>query len=415
MEPTVGLTGTTSTLDPLAASSDTAPYCTQVATPEGREPALQSAGRRALRLEPVTFVYIVAGLLLTAAVFAIFRSASDILTKIGIGALLALALDPLVGTVRRRLDSTRTRAVLLVMGGVIALLIALVVVMGPRAADQAESLTRDLPTTVEQFYDLPVVGGWLERNDAAENVQRTVEDLPGEISDETIGSTVNSVVGSTLAAVIVVAVALAVMLDGERLVARFRQVLPDRWEDRADQVGRVLYVATARYFGGSLAVAGLMGIFVLALCLIFKVPLAPLAAVWATLTDLIPQVGGLLGGVLLGVLALTQGPVVFVVVVALYVVYMNLENHVISPAIVGPAVDVTPPTTMLAALIGGAAAGVPGALVATPLVGAVKQLYMHVRWGQDPFRSDRPGVVDRLRRKLRRRRPKGEPPDGAEE
>jgi predicted PurR-regulated permease PerM len=47
------------------------------------------------------------------------------------------------------------------------------------------------------------------------------------------------------------------------------------------------------------------------------------------------------------------------------------------------AVNVTPPTTMLAALIGGAAAGVPGALVATPLVGAVKQLYMQLRWGKN--------------------------------
>ncbi|MDQ4134344.1 MAG: AI-2E family transporter, partial [Actinomycetota bacterium] len=337
---------------------------------------------------------------------ALFRAASDILTKIGIGALLALALDPLVGTIRRRLATSRTRAVLFVMGGVILLVIAVVVVMGPRAADQAESLTSDLPATVEEFYDLPMVGGWLERNDAAEKVQRTVEDLPGDISDQTVSGTIRSVVTGAVTAFIVVAVALAVMLDGEHLVARFRQVLPDPWEDRADQVGRVLYVATARYFGGSLAVAGLMGIFVLALCLVFKVPLAPLAAVWAMLTDLIPQIGGFLGGVLLGLLALTQGPVVFLVVVGLYVLYMNLENHVISPAIVGPAVDVTPPTTMLAALVGAAAAGVPGALVATPLVGAFKQLYMHLRWGHEPFEEGGPGALERFRRRLRRRRPK---------
>ena len=38
--------------------------------------------------------------------------------------------------------------------------------------------------------------------------------------------------------------------------------------------------------------------------------------------------------------------------------------------------NLTPPTTMLAALIGGAAAGVPGALVATPLLGAGKALYL---------------------------------------
>ena len=105
---------------------------------------------------------------------------------------------------------------------------------------------------------------------------------------------------------------------------------------------------------------------------------------------------------LLGLLALTQGAATFVVVVTLYVLYMTLENHVISPAIIGHAVDISPPTTMLAALIGGAAAGVPGALVATPLVGAVKQIYMQLRWGQQPFVSDRPRLRDRVKRLFRR-------------
>jgi predicted PurR-regulated permease PerM len=76
---------------------------------------------------------------------------------------------------------------------------------------------------------------------------------------------------------------------------------------------------------------------------------------------------------------------------------MTVENHVISPAVVGQAVDVSPPTSMLAALIGGAAGGVPGALVATPLVGATKQLYLQLRWGQQPFVSDRPPLRDRVK------------------
>jgi predicted PurR-regulated permease PerM len=230
-----------------------------------------------------------------------------------------------------------------------------------------------------------------------------VKKLPSQITDESITNTVETLIGGALSALMVVVVALAVLLDGERLIAMFRRLIPIRWLDRADDVGRVFYTAVGHYFGGSLAVAALMGVVVLTLCLSFGVPLAPLAAIWAMFTDLIPQVGGFLGGTLLGLLALTQGPVVFVVVVGLYLLYMNLENHVISPAIIGPAVDITPPTTMLAALIGGAAAGVPGALVATPLVGALKQLYMEFRWGQKPFASDAPSLVTRVRKLAHRR------------
>jgi predicted PurR-regulated permease PerM len=67
-----------------------------------------------------------------------------------------------------------------------------------------------------------------------------------------------------------------------------------------------------------------------------------------------------------------------VIALAVFLGYQQLENHVIQPTIVGRAVHLTPPTTMLAALIGGAAAGVPGALVATPLLGAAKSVWLDV-------------------------------------
>ena len=76
----------------------------------------------------------------------------------------------------------------------------------------------------------------------------------------------------------------------------------------------------------------------------------------------------------------------------------------IGPAIVGTAVNLTPPTTMLAALVGGAAAGVPGALVATPLIGAAKALYLD-RQGKLPPRKGNQvrEHLERRWRHLRRR------------
>ncbi|HEX2497774.1 MAG: AI-2E family transporter [Actinomycetes bacterium] len=370
--------------------------------PGWSDPELRPAPAPPLVLHPVSFVYIVGGLLLAAAVIGLIESATAMLWSIAMGVVLALAMDPVVSAVRRRWGWSRPSAVLLVAGSVIAFLVAVMVLMGPQAVRQAEDLGADLPKTVEEFYDLPVVGDWLANRDMSGRVEEAIKELPAKVSDESVTTLVQNVIGGALTALILFAVTVAVLLDGEQLIATARRRLPSRWVGRADEVGRVFYIAIGHYFGGSLVVAVLMGIVVLMLCLVFGVPLAPLAAIWAMITDLIPQIGGFLGGAFLGLLALTQGPVTFVVVVTLFVLYMNLENHVISPAIVGQAVDVTPPTTMLAAFIGGAAGGVPGALIATPLVGAVKQLYMQLRWGRQPFAKDRPGVVARLRALLRR-------------
>jgi putative heme transporter len=367
-----------------------------------------------LRLKPGVFVHIVGGLLVAFAGFALLRSAPKALTTIAVGSVFALALDPIVGVIRRNWGWPRSRSVLLVAGGAIVLVTTVVVGMGPQAVGQARKVTSDVPQTVREFYELPVVGGWLEDNDAATRAAEAIEDVPGKISDKSVTRTVEGMVGGALSTVLVLAVTVAVLLDGEYLVAAFRRQLPHRWVNRADEIGQVFYMAIAQYFAGSLAVAALMGVVVLALCLIFGVPLAPLAALWAMITDLIPQVGGFLGGALLGLLALTQGAFVFVVVVGLYGLYLTLENHVISPAIVGHAVDVSPPTSMLATLIGGAAAGVPGALVATPLVGATKQLYLQLRWGQQPFASERPPLRDRVKSVFRTmvRRPRPTPRGG---
>ena len=68
--------------------------------------------------------------------------------------------------------------------------------------------------------------------------------------------------------------------------------------------------------------------------------------------------------------------------IAIFVVYQNVENHVIQPLIVGRAVKLSPPATMVAALVGVSAGGVVGALIAVPVLGASKAVYIAAREGR---------------------------------
>jgi predicted PurR-regulated permease PerM len=237
---------------------------------------------------------------------------------------------------------------------------------------------------VEELYDIPLAGSWLRDVDAASQAREWAEDLPARIDTEAITNTAKGLVDGVVAGLVVVLVGLAVLVDGERLTRRLLAAIPDRIEPQAVRVGRIFYRTIGAYFSGSLLVAALSATFILALGLAFGVPLAPAAALWMLVVNLIPQVGGLLGGGFFVVLALSKGVFTGLVCLALYLVYQQLENHVIQPAVVGKAVDLSAPATMLAALIGGAAAGIPGALVATPVVGATKALYLELRWGVEP-------------------------------
>ena len=73
-------------------------------------------------------------------------------------------------------------------------------------------------------------------------------------------------------------------------------------------------------------------------------------------------------------LALTTGTTKGVIILAVYLIYMQIENRVIQPVIVSKAVDIPPFVAMVAVLVGGAAAGVIGAVLVTPLVGVAKSL-----------------------------------------
>jgi putative heme transporter len=387
----------------------TRPYDSQV--PDGADGGTP-AEARLVRLDLRSGAWIAASLFAGLVLVAFLRNVPDSLTKVGVGVLLAFALDPVVVRVQAARGWSRAGAVAVVSTTVAGLFAVLVLVLGPPALDQARRFGRELPETVEELYDLPVAGGWLRRADAGTKVRDWAADLPARIDTEAVTDTARGILDGVVSGLIVVLVGLAVLVDGEQLIRRLRAAIPDRIEPRAVRVGQIFYRTIGAYFSGSLLVAALGATFILALGLAFRVPLAPAAALWMLVVNLIPQVGGLLGGGFFILLALSKGVTTGLACLVLYLVYQQFENHVIQPAVVGEAVNLSAPATMLAALVGAAAAGIPGALVATPLVGATKALYLELRWGKvrEPKRAEPPWR--RWRNVLDRRRGRGRGRDG---
>jgi predicted PurR-regulated permease PerM len=362
-----------------------------------------------IEVSTVVLVAAVGGLCVTA--FAIMRSSPQTVTRVGIGVLLAVALNPIVTKLQHR-GLRRGLAVAIVAAAVVLVFTLVLTLLAPQAVSQAREFSRELPSTVKELYNWPVIGPRLQRADAAASVQTWVDELPTKLDDKTLSSLAEAVLGGALATIIVVVTALAVLLDAESLVERVGGLSPPSHRDQTRRMGQVLYRTFGSYFAGTLLVAVLNGLVVLTAGLALGVPLAPLAAVWSTLTNMIPQVGGFLGGSFFILLALTKSPVTALLAAVIFLGYQQFENNVIQPAVIGTAVNLTPPTTMLAALIGGAAAGVPGALVATPLLGALKALYLESR--SRPLPERKLPVLQRLRQTVRRRGRRGGHPDAPE-
>ncbi len=314
----------------------------------------------------VVAVMLVALTLVVAAV----RTASIGVTLIVVSLFLALALDPMVrrvqdlsfGTTRARPDTGspadrpsgsaadepadavprhlgRGTSVLLVVAVVAAAFAAFVAFAGPQLVTQTRQLGDDLPHTVDSLRDIPVLGPHLVEWGVPKRITEFVSSLPEKIGeqDADLGGLAKGVGFGLGAFVLGALLTVGALLDGPRLVDTVRSAIPARQRERATDIGRIVDSVIGRYFAGSLLIALLNGIWVAIWALVAGAPLSPVLAVWAALTSLIPQIGGLMG------------------------------------------FELSAPVTMLAAISGFTVGGVVGALFAVPTVGAIKAVVVYVR------------------------------------
>jgi predicted PurR-regulated permease PerM len=65
-----------------------------------------------------------------------------------------------------------------------------------------------------------------------------------------------------------------------------------------------------------------------------------------------------------------------VVVLIFFIVYQQVENHLLQPLVYGRTVQLSPLVVLIAVLIGASLAGVLGALGAIPIAGALQVLVL---------------------------------------
>ncbi len=327
-----------------------------------------------------------AGLLTTVW---LVQSMPRLITAAAIALLLALALNPLVEALQARTGWERRFAAGIVLGGVAVMSAMLLLLVVPPTIKEVRALGDDIPKVVDDLGDLPFVGDDLRDADAPEKVRAWIDELPDRLSVDAkpIESAARMVTDGLAAAFLTLLLASTLLVDGERLVNGMRALVPRRRRDDADRLGRLVYGVLGRYIAGSLLVAALAGTVMLTASLVLSVPLAPIVGMWVTATNPIPQLGGALGGVPFVLLGFTRGVGTGVTCLVIFLGYQQLENHVIGPLVVGRAVSLSPPSTMVAALIGVSAGGLVGALFAVPLLGAAKAIYLSWRPAEATGRS----------------------------
>jgi predicted PurR-regulated permease PerM len=320
---------------------------------------------------------VIIGLVLaTLLVLLLIRATSQVLTWMVIAVFFAVALHPAVNWVQRRAAFGRrwlaTLLVFLVAFLLIGGLITLFVVPLIREGSQ---VVADFPKIVEDARSgRGPVGGLIERFNLleyAENNADRFREYASGLGAPTLA--LLSGAATTVAGIVTIFVlAYLMVLEAPKVVNGFLALLDDRRAERVRRVGHDCAKTITGYITGNLLISVICGSLTYAVLAILGVPYAGLIALFVGLADLIPLVGATLGAVIASLAAFVESTTAGIVVIVFFVVYQQLENHLLQPVIFARTVKLNPLTVLIAILLAVELAGILGALLAIPVAGIIQ-------------------------------------------
>ena len=329
---------------------------------------------------------------LVVLVWVIWEVAGPILAivvpPIVLAIIIVYLLNPIVSAMGRR-------HVHRIFGTVLAYLlvgafVAVPAIVGlPLLSEQATSIWEQAPQTVNDLIADTEV--WLAGRgvDVELSSQFDAESLPA--FETFVNSEGRSVIAAVLGGLSGLAsrllivsllgpiIAFYVLVDLPRLRQWTIRHLPPHHRVESVVVGRDLSGVIGGYIRGQLLVALFVGTAVTFGMWLIDLPYWLVVGIIAGLTNLVPLLGPFVAGVIGGAIALADGGLpLALLVIAVLTVVQQVDNHMISPLVMGQTVHLHPLAVLFALLVGSTLYGFLGLLMAVPVVAAGRVVAAHV-------------------------------------
>ena len=350
----------------------TAPNREHVAN--GRRHVAVGAADRPVAVTVATRTIVVFVLVVLSAFFALalVYEARSVLVQLVVAVVLAMAVEPAVQSFERR-GLRRGTAVGISFGIVVVALAAFAYLLVAPLVDETRRLVHDAPSLVQQLTSGHGRLGFLEtKYHVVERVRAAADSshLPGT-TGRAVGL-VGTAVHTGGAIVFVAFLTLFVQLGGRQWFDAIVDLVPEREQARVRRAGRGVAASVGGYVTGNLLISVIAGTVTTLTLLATSVPYAVPLGVVVAIFDLIPLVGATIGTVLVAGVALTRGLTTAAIVVAVMIVYQQVENHTLQPLVYHRTVKLSPLAIAVSVAAGAEVGGVVGALLGIPFAGALK-------------------------------------------
>lgn len=364
------------------------------APPDGPRPSTDLRPAIDRRLQPPTPR--VALLIAAAAILGfVLYLGRDVLAPFVIGLLLVYLLDPPVERLCR-LHIPRWLAVLLVYGLTLGIVIEGLNLLLAPIVQQLSAFVTGLPRYLGEIdKQLQHLTAAYRGLDLPPEVRRVLDEASAGFGQRAasfdptvllpVFSSIAGLIASLFGYLIVPVWAFYLLKDRPALAASFDRGLPEAWRQDAWAIVHITDRVFRQWLLGQVVLGLTVGVATYAGLIVLGDAVDPLfgryallLATVAGLFELLPIIGPILAAIPAVMLALTMSVQAVVAVFILYLAVQQLENYLLVPKIQGDAVRLHPSAIMFALVVGGAIAGLIGAILALPVAATARDIYRYL-------------------------------------
>lgn len=332
------------------------------------------------------YVKIVLVLLGILAFVFILDTAQAIIIPLVFATILAIVLHPAVNLLIR-LRISRVAAIIIVM----FLTFSVIALFGILLYSQASRFTESLPKLVNKFTVILNqlifwASGYFEisANEITTWITETKNEL---IGGARIGQTIVNV-GSMLAFWFLIPVYVFMILFYQPLLIEFfRRLFGEHNRAKVSEIINQIKTLIQRYLIGLLFQVVIISFLYTIGLLILGIEYALILGILGALFNLLPYLGNIIAASMPIIIAIVTKPSPWfaLLVLGLYIFIQFIDNNFVVPKIVASKVKINALASIIAVISFGTLWGIPGMLVAIPLIAIAKLIFDHIEplqpWG----------------------------------
>ena len=213
------------------------------------------------------------------------------------------------------------------------------------------------------------------------SISELISNLQNSIANVSEGfiRTISAVFGGILSFIFIVVFSFYFAVQENGINDFLRIVTPVKHQKYIIDLWRRSQIKIGLWMQGQLVLALIIGVLTYLGLTIFGVQYAFLLAVLAAMFELIPIFGPILAAIPAVIVALFESVGLGFMVVGLYVIIQQFENHLIYPLVVKKVIGVPPMLVIIAIIIGAKLAGFLGILLSVPVAAALQEFVKDIQ------------------------------------